>query len=159
MLCYLWYGLTINCLHCLSILRATQSSRRGLFSSNLWHCFTIRTSLKSSKLRYTWPCAVYLSQFKGLCHSCLVHLSKITAFSQQNISSKHYFKRYKQQLTFRVTSFQKPQLKSVSVFFKSVHPSLVLYLLCNLHILLNFWAVILMFHSIWCQYPLSNFDK
>ena len=51
--------------------------------------------------------------------------------------------------TVRLTRFQKPQLQSVSIFFKFVHPCLHLYL----YLILTFWAVIFMFHSIWWQFP------
>ena len=43
--------------------------------------------------------------------------------------------------TVKLTSFQKPQSQSVSIFFKFVHPCPRLYLLCYLHILFMFWAV------------------
>ena len=43
--------------------------------------------------------------------------------------------------TVKLTSFQKPQSQSVSIFFKFVHPCPFLYLLCYLHILCIFWAV------------------
>ena len=40
-------------------------------------------------------------------------------------------------------------MQSVSIFFKFVHPCFLYFLLCHLYLLLPFWAVILMFHSIW----------
>ena len=52
-------------------------------------------------------------------------------------------------------SFQKPQLQSFSIFFyKFVHQCLLSYFLCYSYLLLTFGAVILMFHSIWWQFPL-----
>ena len=52
-------------------------------------------------------------------------------------------------------SFQKPQLQSFSIFFyKFVHQCLLFYFLCYSYLLLTFGAVILMFHSIWWQFPL-----
>ena len=59
----------------------------------------------------------------------------------------------------RLTSFQEAQLKSVSIFFKLVHPCLFLYLLCYLYFLFTFWAVIFMFHSVWWRFPLVEFWK
>ena len=44
--------------------------------------------------------------------------------------------------TVRLTRFQKPQLQSVSIFFKFVHLWLHLYSLCHLYLTLTFWAVI-----------------
>ena len=44
--------------------------------------------------------------------------------------------------TVRLTGLQKPQLKSVTIFFKFVHLCLVLYLHCyNLYLRFMFWAV------------------
>ena len=67
---------------------------------------------------------------------------KITALCQTNIPSKHYFKCNKQQKMnfekFRLTSFSKPQVHSVSIFFKFVHPCLLLYLLNYFYLLLCF---------------------
>ena len=40
---------------------------------------------------------------------------------------------------------------------KFVHPCLLLYLLCYLYLLLMFWAVIFMIHSIWWQFLLLEF--
>ena len=48
--------------------------------------------------------------------------------------------------TVRLISFQKPQLQSVSIFVKFVHPFFLFYLLCYLYIPLTFRAVILHFH-------------
>ena len=42
---------------------------------------------------------------------------------------------------FRLTSCQKPQLQSVSNFFKFVHPCFLLYLLCFIYLFAMFWAV------------------
>jgi len=86
---------------------------------------------------------------KGLCSSCQVHclnflsplwnltlvkkllvINKITAPSPGNMPPKHYIKRNnKNELwkTVWLTSFHKPQLESVSIFFKFVHPNLLLY--------------------------------
>ena len=58
----------------------------------------------------------------------------------------------------RLTSFQKPQLQSVSIFSKFVHPCLPLYYLCYLYVILKFRAVIFMFNPILWQFCL-NFDK
>ena len=44
--------------------------------------------------------------------------------------------------------FSKPQLQSVSIFFKFVHPRLLLCLLSCLYLPLMLWAVIFIFHSI-----------
>ena len=59
-------------------------------------------------------------------------------------------------LAVRLSSFQKPLLQSVSIFFKFIHPCLFLYLLGYYYLLLSFWGVIFMFHSIWR--PLPPFD-
>ena len=50
---------------------------------------------------------------------------------------------YKNELwkTVRWTSFQKPQLQSVSFFFKFFHPYFPQYLWCHLHLLQTFRAV------------------
>ena len=50
---------------------------------------------------------------------------------------------YKNELwkTVRWTSFQKPQLQSVSFFFKFFHPYFPQYLRCHLHLLQTFRAV------------------
>ena len=52
-------------------------------------------------------------------------------FRVKEMPPKHYIKRYKQQNELwkivRQTSFQKPQLQSVLIFFKFVHPCLLLY--------------------------------
>ena len=40
--------------------------------------------------------------------------------------------------TVRLTSFQKPQLQSISIFFKFVYSCFLLYLLCHLYLLLIF---------------------
>ena len=45
----------------------------------------------------------------------------------------------------RLTRFQKPQLSSVPVFFKTAHPFFLLYLLCYLYLRFVFWAVFLCF--------------
>ena len=37
-------------------------------------------------------------------------------------------------------------------FFKFAHPFLLLYMLCYLHLLFMFWAVIFMFHSVWWRF-------
>ena len=50
--------------------------------------------------------------------------------------------------TVRLTSVKKPQLQSVSIFFKFVHPYLLLYFQCYLHLHLTFWEVIFTFHLI-----------
>ena len=50
--------------------------------------------------------------------------------------------------TVRLTSVKKPQLQSVSIFFKFVHPYLLLYFQCYLHLHLTFWEVIFLFHLI-----------
>ena len=91
--------------------------------------------------------------------------NKTTALCQANMSPKHCIKPYqrlqtttKNKLwkTLMLTSFQKLQLQSVSIFFKFVHDS-ISYSPCYLHFLM-FWAVcFFMFHSIWWQIqPLSN---
>ena len=49
--------------------------------------------------------------------------------------------------TVRLTRFQKPQLQSISIFFKFVHPCLFLYF----WILVRF-SVFFMFQSIWWQF-------
>ena len=59
-------------------------------------------------------------------------------------------------LAVRLSSFQKPLLQSVSIFFKFIHSCLFLYLLGYYYLLLSFWGVIFMFHSIWR--PLPPFD-
>ena len=60
---------------------------------------------------------------------------KITAAScQTNMSHKRYIQRYKQKNELRLTSFQKPQLQSVSIFLKFVHPRL----LCNSCVIYTF---------------------
>ena len=52
--------------------------------------------------------------------------------------------------TVKLTSLQKPQLPSPSIFFKVVHPRVLLYMLCFLYLLiLTFWVAIFMFHLIW----------
>ena len=113
---------------------------------------------------------------KGLCHSCLVlfvdnasyacqlalkleklpvdglWITKSQLGVKQNMSPKHInisiVTNNKNELwkTVRLTSFQKPQLQSVSIFFKFVHPCFLFYLLCYLNIPLTFRAVILNFH-------------
>ena len=65
----------------------------------------------------------------------------------KQMSPKRYTKRYK----------QKPQLQSVSIFFKFVHPCLLLYSLCYLYLLFMFLSVIFMFHSVWWWSPLFEF--
>ena len=69
--------------------------------------------------------------WKPLCHGFLGHVviknkkllvnDKITALRQKNMTAKHYIKRCKQQkwktVYNKLTSFQKPQLQYVSVFF------------------------------------------
>ena len=55
--------------------------------------------------------------------------------------------------TAELTNFKKRQLQSVSVFFKFVHPFLLLHLLCYFYLLFMFWAVILMFHLVWWRFP------
>ena len=57
-------------------------------------------------------------------------INKITAPSPANMPPKHYIKRNnKNELwkTVWLTSFHKPQLQSVSIFFKFVHPNLLLH--------------------------------
>ena len=58
--------------------------------------------------------------------------------------------------TVRLTRFQKPQLQSVSVFFKFVHLWLHLYSLCHLYLTLTFWAVSTQFGG---SFRCLNFDK
>ena len=87
--------------------------------------------------------------------------TKLKPFVGQNLSPKYCNNRYKQQKwtlkTFRLTSFQTPHFQSVSIFFKLVYTSFLLFLPCYLNPLLTFWAVILMFHSVWWQFPLFEF--
>ena len=59
--------------------------------------------------------------------------------------------------TVRLTNFQIPQLLSLSIFLRFVHPCLLSYLLCYPHILSTFCAVILMSHFIWWQFPQFEF--
>ena len=87
--------------------------------------------------------------------------NKITAFAKQNmfasiisVVTNNKNELYK---TVRLTSLQKPQLQSVSIFFEFFHPCLLLYLLCHLYSLLTFWVLILIFHSVWRQMPLFVF--
>ena len=78
---------------------------------------------------------------------------KIAAFAKQNMFASiiSVVTNNKNELwkPVRLTSFQKPQLQSVSIFFEFFHPCLLLYLLCHFYSLLTFWALILMFHSVW----------
>ena len=70
-------------------------------------------------------------------------------------------KRYKQRIwiwnTVGERVFKNHRLQSCSVFFKLVHPCLLLYLLCYLWLLLTFCAVLFMFHWIWCQFAPFEF--
>ena len=50
--------------------------------------------------------------------------------------------------TVRLTSFQNPQLQSFWIFFNFIHPCLLFHLHDYLYLLLLFWAVIFLFHSI-----------
>ena len=50
--------------------------------------------------------------------------------------------------TVRLTSFQNPQLQSFWIFFNFIHPYLLFHLHDYLYLLLLFWAVIFLFHSI-----------
>ena len=59
--------------------------------------------------------------------------------------------------TVGLTSFQKPQLQSVSIFWKFKHPCLLFYLLCYLYLLFKFWTVSFMFHSLWWRFPSFEF--
>ena len=118
-------------------------------------CF-IQFSGSSHRLNFDKFCdTLFPWKLKGLYHDCLVHFvnnsghtsllamelkkllvnDKITASCQTNMSLKHYIKGCKQQKrtlkkTVRLTSLQKPQLQSVSIIFKFVHPWLLLHSLC-----------------------------
>ena len=50
-------------------------------------------------------------------------------------------------------------MQSVLIFFKLVHPYLLLYFLCYLNLLLMFWALVSysLFHSIWRQLQVLQF--
>ena len=52
--------------------------------------------------------------------------------------------------------FLKTQLKSVSIFFKFVHPCRLLYLLSYWYLLFMFWAVLFMSHSVCLTLNLLN---
>ena len=87
---------------------------------------------------------------------------KITAsFQTNNVPQPLNIKLIKQKnklwKTVRLTSFRKPQLLSVSIFFKFVHLCLPLYSLRYLNLVVIFWAAIFMFHIIWVA--VDNFDK
>ena len=80
-------------------------------------------------------------------------MTTLQVFVKQNMSPKYlYNNRWKRQkcilencfklmIIIRLTSFQKPQLLSVSIFLKFVHPCLFLYFLCRLYLLLTFQRV------------------
>ena len=61
--------------------------------------------------------------------------------------------------TVSLTSFQNPQLQSVTIFFKFVHLCLLLYLLCYLYLLLTFWLLFLSFTQFASGSHCLNFDK
>ena len=59
--------------------------------------------------------------------------------------------------TVRLTSFQKPQSKSVSICSTfSIRASLCICCVF-LYLLVRFWVIVFMFHSIWWQFPLFEF--
>ena len=60
--------------------------------------------------------------------------------------------------TVRLTSFQKPQLKSVSISSTFSIRSSLNFVFAELFVpSCNFWAIVFMFHSIWWQFPLFEF--
>ena len=104
---------------------------------------------------------------KGLCHGLLVHFVyrwqvhvliryetwEIDACERQNRAKSllwvdqiclpsiiSHVTNNKTELwkTAGLTSFQKPQLRSVSIFFTSVHPCFLFYLICRSYLLLTF---------------------
>ena len=93
---------------------------------------------------------------------------KITASCQACMSPRHYIKRYRHLKwtlyncfsTVGLTSFQKPQLQSVSILFKFFHPYPLLYLLCyklfisSFHVLSCYFSC---FTQFWLQLPLFEF--
>ena len=126
--------------------------------------FRSRTLGRCSCLGPQYYYSVKLHDVNLLCNGCLVHFVKRThPFSLwklrntlfmtksplcvKQMSPKRYTKRYK----------QKPQLQSVSIFFKFVHPCLLLYSLSYLYLLFMFLSVIFMFHSNWWWSPLFEF--
>ena len=55
--------------------------------------------------------------------------------------------------------FKTQKLQSVSIFPQFVHLFPFLYLLCYLYLLVMFWAVQFMFHSVWWRSLLFEFAK
>ena len=79
------------------------------------------------------------------------------------MSPKHqaYIKCYKQQIKMNlenfvglVARFQKPQLHSISIFFKLCPSVTQLYFMYYLYLHLMFKVVIFMFHSVWWHFLL-----
>ena len=91
--------------------------------------------------------SIYGSLFALKLEKLLVN-DKIPTSCQARMSFKHYIKPYHKMLqttkmnlkSVTLTSFQKPQFQSVSIFFKFVHPYFPLYVLCLYPLLLS-WAV------------------
>ena len=79
------------------------------------------------------------------------------------MSSKHYIKHYKQQKwTLKNCYVNKLSKTTIAIRFKllQVCPCVSPFVfLCYLYLVFVFWAVISMFHSIWCRSHSLDFDK
>lgn len=63
------------------------------------------------------------------------------------------------QFAVELESSHRPQLYSVSIFFRFVHPCLLLYLLFYSYLFLIFWTVIFIFHFNRSSSYCLNFDR